>query len=682
MATDAAELVGLIESQLETAQGCATGELADMRRKALDRYYGKARGDEKPGRSSAQSSDVADMVEALTAQLVPSFAGDSVVTFEPLGEGDTDQAWLESGVVNGWILEENGGYLLLQEALRDALLLRNGWVKAWRDVKRQVNVLELSGIDVDAVPGLLGQAGPGETRELVELVEREGGLLDARIKVIQERERMRVAAVDPINMRWAEGYDSLNIQEIPFLAETFFPSRTWLIERGHSKAKVYALPAADEPTGADSRARSRGDSGFAPRVDRSMERVECAWIYIRYDQDGDGAAELHQVLFAAGGRTPEDRILADEIVGFIPYATGTPWLQPHRLDGLGVYDKLAQVEGVKTAALRQWIDNLAHCNSSRLGVNVRTVQVQDVLDNRPGGLVRVNGEPGAQLMPITAPDIGGSALALLQYQDSMRSERGGASLDLQTASAQIAGETAHGVERQYAAREQMAAMICRSLAETLVRQLYLIVHQGAREWLTQPVPAKMQGRFTLTDPKSWPERERVNVATGLSVGERQRKRQALEVVIQQQEKLAQAGMAGILVTAEGYYAALMDWSRAAEIDNAERYFADPRSPGSQQAAQQQQQQQQAAQQIQTQLATLAAAAAQQQQVIENRMRKYESDQKTALEYFKQVMQAELELLKAGEQQATRELQVLGLVRSGEEYQEADAGGEQAMAGAG
>ena len=51
-----------------------------------------------------------------------------------------------------------------------------------------------------------------------------------------------------------------------------------------------------------------------------------------------------------------------------------------------------------------------------------------------------------------------------------------------------------------------------------------------------------------------------------------------------------AGMAGTMVTPDGLRNAILDWGRAAEVDNPEQYFVDPRSPEAQQAAQQQQQQ--------------------------------------------------------------------------------------------
>jgi len=54
----------------------------------------------------------------------------------------------------------------------------------------------------------------------------------------------------------------------------------------------------------------------------------------------------------------------------------------------------------------------------------------------------------------------------------------------------------------------------------------------------------------------------------------------------------------VIVNIDGFHSALMDWARAAEIDNPEQYFIDPASEASQKAMQAKQQAQAQAQQAQ------------------------------------------------------------------------------------
>jgi hypothetical protein len=200
---------------------------------------------------------------------------------------------------------------------------------------------------------------------------------------------------------------------------------------------------------------------------------------------------------------------------------------------------------------------------------------------------------------------GTESIQLLQYMDSVRSERGGASLDLQAANLQIAGDTAHGIERQFESREMLAQLMTRTIAETLVRQVFLLLHDTMRREFPDATQIATGGGFVSFAPGDWRHRDQVDIVAGISKGEREQRRGAIETVLIQQEKLHQAGLGqGILMDLRTYHAALIDWTAAGGIRDSRRYWIDPRSQESlqaqQQAAQsaQQQQAQQAAQQQQ------------------------------------------------------------------------------------
>jgi hypothetical protein len=216
--------------------------------------------------------------------------------------------------------------------------------------------------------------------------------------------------------------------------------------------------------------------------------------------------------------------------------------------------------------------------------------MDDATSSRPGKVIRALHVDAVRELPIQ--NIGSSSQALLDYTDKMRSERGGASLDLQGANLQIAGQTASGIERQFTSREQLAALMTRNISETLIRSLYLLVHKTLRLHMPGELVTRISGEFTTSDPGQWPERERVNVKTGLSPGERINKKNTMEQIILKQTELFAGGMDGVLVNLQGYHNALTDWGKAANIDNPDRYFADPMSQQSQQAQQGKQQQQQ------------------------------------------------------------------------------------------
>ena len=227
MAINDTELAQWIDHEIASAGGYSGGELAQLRTDALNRYYMRPIGNESPGRSQSQSNDVADMVEALVAQMLPGLTGDSVIEFEPETAGETESAQAESDVVNNVIIEDNRGFVVFQSALRNALLLRNGWCKVWLETDKQVSEERVGPVD-ELVLGqlMMMQLPPGVTRESVNVREDSDGLVSFTIRDTTTKQRLKVSSVDPVNMRWTADWDSIFVQDIPFLAEQWFPTRS------------------------------------------------------------------------------------------------------------------------------------------------------------------------------------------------------------------------------------------------------------------------------------------------------------------------------------------------------------------------------------------------------------------------------------------------------------------------
>ena len=664
-------LVSNLLQEISQSTGWDGDELSALRTDAFGYYYGERPLVEGTGVSKVVSTDVADMIEAVVAQMMPALASDSVVEFTAENEAGVDQAQQESDIVNFVIMDQNRGFVMIQEAIRDALLLRNGWIRVWLDDSEGVTVQRFPGVPADALAAIeqMANASDKDADVVSEASREDPTLFDVEVRITTIQQRLRVVSVDPTTMYWEAEWNEQFLEGIRFLAERRFEPRTDLIQQGFSAEKVNRAPAGENVTAdnTDTNQRYRrpgggASGGISPGSvnipDASMQELEVFECFYRYDSDGDGVAELHRVILAGG-----KEILANDIVDFIPFATGTPFLQPHQLNGLGVYDKLKNVQDIKTKALRNWLDNQAAVNKSRIAVDEKAVNLGDATDSRTGGVVRTKGSPHQSIMPFPMVDIGQSTLALLTYADKMRSEGSGASLDLQAAALQVAGDTAHGVERQMGSREQLAAMMARTLAETMLRSAWLLTHTALRSWIKGPIEVQSGGRFVTSNPAQWPERDRVTLKTGLSVGERAQRKQALAEVLQQQVQMMTNGLNGQLTDLPSVYNALVDWTRAAMLDNGERYYVDPTSDEAKAAGQQQQQQSQQQQQFQMQMTQAIALGAQQVEQIKAAMDKYESDQSTQFDYFKAILDAAVEEMKLGQPNDVDDLQEVGALRS-------------------
>jgi hypothetical protein len=583
------ELTKAIDEAIFQADGWDSDELSTNREKALQYYYADdAIAPSAPGRSSVHSMDVHDMHSAVMAAMMPAFEIDDLVTFEGDSEEDLEQAQSETNAVNYMVMQANDGYMVFKAAVWDALLLRNGLVKIYLDQQETATTETFEDLtSLEAQQVRQGKQGTGEQVDVEVLDEQrtDQGLIDMTVRFTERSEALKIEAVDPTRFVWDGNHDSISLRDVQFCAERDFPTRSELIEAGYDKAKINELQPFTLDTKSDSVGRNRDNFNQTyDAAERSQERIEIWECYYRIDFDGDGIAELRNIVYAPGSRA----ILDNEEADIIPYAAGTARMQPHRFIGVSVYDLMRNVQDSKTRILRQWHDNQNHANNARIGAVQNAVDMDDLTNSRPGGVVRIT-DPNA-LVPIPVPDIGGSCQAALEYMDTVRSERGGASLDLQNMQTGVHGQTASGIERQFSSRELQTADMLRTLSETLVKETYLLCHAAMRLWLGGTVNVRQGQVSEVVDPTNWKPRERVNVKTGLSQAERIAKKTILEEIFQAQRELIGEGLNGILTDTSKMYNVLVDHAIFCGIDNPHRYWTNPESPEAQQAAQAAQQQ--------------------------------------------------------------------------------------------
>jgi hypothetical protein len=605
----------------------------DMWRAALTYYLGRPRGDELAGQPALQSTDVADMVHAVQAQLMPSFCGDQVCSFDPDGPDDDNQARLESDAVNRTMMEEGRGYVVIGAAIKDSLLLKNGIVKVWCEDEEQVATRRMDTRGRPEAQRML----QGETGDDVDVETDDEGYttLTARRTV----RRLRMAAVDPLNFVVDPDHDSVLLEDAPLVAERWPVTRGELVALGYAEDTVKSIPTEDGYQAQTIGMRQREGEAPTDTTTWQAEQVYCWRVYDRKD------GELTYTLL--GGTV----ILEEEPAAFIPYAAGTPFPEAHGFWGLSLFDRLKTVQDAKTMALRQWVANLMAGNLPRTAIN-DNVMAEDLLNGRPSGVVRVEGTApvGESILPIPAIDSGASSATFLAYFDQVRADRGGAALQMANAESQLVGAQvgSMGVDRIVSVQEQMAAFVARNLAETLLRSLFLLVHRTLAEQYGQPMSLRLADQWVTADPSQFRQRSRVNIKHGLSPGEKARKAAGMQAVVTAQMTMLQAGMDGVLVDLPSLYNSLLDLAGALELDNAQSYFVDPAGQAAQQVAAEKGQQGQQMQAMQLQLTQVQLQMEQAKLQLEQQklqLDKYKHDQEMAKSYREMALNAEIEEAK-------------------------------------
>ena len=138
------EIVAKIENEESIAYGINDSQLSEERAQAIQYYLGEPMGNEVEGRSQVVSYDTQDKIESALPQLLKVFvSGDEVVRFEPKNPEDQESADQETDYVNHVVLEKNNGFEVFYVWFKDALLSKNGYVKAYYEEEDDIDEVDL-----------------------------------------------------------------------------------------------------------------------------------------------------------------------------------------------------------------------------------------------------------------------------------------------------------------------------------------------------------------------------------------------------------------------------------------------------------------------------------------------------------------------------------------------------------
>lgn len=539
------------------------------------RYYDAETGDVAAGMSDLVSPDVRDAIESSMAEIMGAMTTDEpLAVFDPKSPEDVPMAEFETLAVHRQIMGRNRGSVIIETAVRDAMLQRYG-------------VIRVDGDD-------------------------EGIFLEA---------------VAPENFVWSSDLASPWLNEARFFAERKFYTRAQLVQEDVSRKKAYDAPTG-QPTDDASLVRHT-DEYMAQAARDEDEIVECWECYLRNNDKGGYDSYLF---------VDPSMVLEREWYEFQPYATGVVTIRPHRFDGVSVFDKLQQIQTAKTYMLRQLATQTKLASQSRLAIRDRGVNPEDLQSDALNPVIRCKGSPAEELLPLPIQDVTSQLLATLQWMDGVRREDGGASIDMTSPQMQVANESAHAAERRFSVKELQTQLMLKTIGETLIRSLYLLVHATMKQKLGF-VTIKSGSEYYQGDPSQFPQRTDVQVDMGATLGVRQRRLGALANIIQQQNMVLTTGGSGILVTPQNLYQAQIAFGKLSGINQSELFWTDPRSPEAQQAAQMQAQAQQAQQQaaMQVQEESIQAAMA---------IEKYKGENALVKQHMVGEQNREIERLKA------------------------------------
>ena len=549
------DLKSILQAEIDDSIGFIESETVEQRKLALEAYLRQPYGNETEGKSQIVTGEVAEAIDGALPSLVRIFTGsDQIVVFEPQGPRDEASAKQATDYCNWVFHRDNEGVAILHDWFKDALLQKNGIVKAYWEDKENITKERYFNLSDDELAMLMSD----DTMEIVEQETEEFPILDQMgqpafdqmgqplvnsVHNITVQQKKMVGKVTIENVPPEEfliSKKARTIADSPFVAHRQMLTRSTLIAMGFNKKQVEGLQMGDALAYTPERVArfSAGEQPYQVQTDDpSMQEIEVFECYVKTDIDGKGIASLVQVFYASNEilENKKGKEMIEE-VDYVPFHSCCPIPIPHKFFGNSLADRTVDLQLIKTTITRQMLDNLYLTNNARVVAVEGQVNLDDLLTSTAGGVIRAKSPNAVQ--QLTVQNVASQAFPMLQYLDTVQSKRTGVSDASQGLDpAILQNVTAAAVASMQQAGAGKIELIARIFAETGVKSLFKGILHLLCKYQDKARLVRMRGQFVEFDPRTWANQYDVSINVGLGAGNRQEQMAMLSMIVAKQEQL-------------------------------------------------------------------------------------------------------------------------------------------------
>ena len=581
----AQRVLRIIKDDIETGRRANENE-QDQRVRNYNIYRAKGDGlKDRPGRSRIKSSDTMDAIEWMMPSFMKTFAGsNSCVSVSPVGTEDVTKAEKLQKLLNWQFMGRRvKGFRVLYEWIKSALIYGTSVVKVtWRDiyVTKGFDVPVASEAEIAAmldsddyidVQGLPEDIPPGAviTDEMMAFAQSRPDML-AKIGYINAiPQQVQPVALEPMRVyRDVRGTRRIKSYSGP-MVEVISPEDFWMdpkadaieealfvihrvwrtygelrdmeregIYKNVEKVKDWVDKSRSEFENAESAERYAAAGQVDPATNASpnedlqpaRRKLEVFEWWGLLDLKGDGYQEPYLVVVCG------DVILRMEKNpyghGQAPFEVLRPMLDPYKFSGVGMPELVGEFQALKTAILRQTLDNVSFQNNGMWLVNRNAgVDTSALLNPRPGTIVKANITQGA-VVPITPSSLQSMPLNMLELIDSMLQKRTGVTSYNQGLDANSLNKTATGITRIMDASAQRIELIARVMAETGIKPLYQKLLMLNQQFIDQTIVIRVFNRPVEISPDDLIGDFDVTVDVGGATGRDETRSQQMMLLLQ------------------------------------------------------------------------------------------------------------------------------------------------------
>jgi hypothetical protein len=506
---------------IATALGSPDSDVSRARLRNLEFYNAEPVGELAPpevaDRSDFVATDVADTIEGMLPQIMRMFVGsDDAVTFEGQGQpGSEEEAKLATAYVNHLFYVRNDGVGVIYDWFKDALIQKVGFVKVWAEEEADDAKQKYEGQTQEQLLMLMQDGWEPASEPEVD----DNGLLTFTVRKESRRKTIRIMACAPHEMRVDQ--NARWGAEPAAIGQEMYRRKYELAQDGYNVSGVGAADGG--PTDSEALELLGETDSFnydVPHDSHALVRYsEC---YIKLDADADGVAEWVKVcLIDDKLAVYEDGSVAIEQVDDHPFVWICPIPRPHAFFGDCPADRAIEPQKLRTRTVRAIEDNMLLSVNGRIYINTNaSVNVDDVLDNRPGGVIRGQGSAQDALQPIVQPSLGAPAYQFNEWVASWAENRTGFNRYSAGTDQNALNKTARGTELLTAKADMRIELIARFFGVGM-RQLFAKLLKLSIQHQSVPEMVAINGQFVPINPSEFRNQYHVKINIGLGSGSKE-----------------------------------------------------------------------------------------------------------------------------------------------------------------
>ena len=579
---DESQVVSIVRGKINDCLNESGGEISETRMENYDFYVGKEYGNERDGFSSVVTRESMEAVEWALPSIMRVFtSSNQVVSYDPVGPEDEEEARQQTQIANHYLTRENNAFLSLYNWFKDTLMYPNGYIKLFMDERVVTRLEEFEGLDMlQLQAAMVNLAQEGE----VEVVAQESSYQEVmadngfvsqsetfsvKLRVTKRIMEPKLVNVPPDEMLVAENCYSIDLDEADFLCHRVRKTYSELVEMGYDRDLLDGVGASysgqfDEEN--ENRLFSE-EEDEVNESDPSMRVYIVNECYLKIDEDGDGIAEHRKICMI--GST----IFADEEINYQPFVALTTVPLPHQHPGLSMVDLVKDIQKIKSTLMRNMLDNIYKANVRRKYVGDAFISDEagtlDVLLDTASEFIPAR-DPGAlreeQVQPIVS-----EILPVMKTMDEVQGIRTGITPQL-SLDPNILRETTMGAYQSAISQaSQRVEMIVRIFGETGMKQLFIKMHQLLRTSVDKDRAIRIRGKWVPFNPAGWRERNNVAVEVGLGYNSKAEELQMLNSLLNIQKEAVPFGLA----SPANVYNTLDRMVELGNVGDTQTFFTDP-----------------------------------------------------------------------------------------------------------